>query len=400
MNGKRNRTGLIFRKEFGEIFRDRRTLFSVVVSPLLITPALFAVMGLVIRGQVEKSRTETITAGIAGVANAPDLVEELKKTPNLNLESVDEDKAAEAVRTGRIRAVAVLPPDTQEKIDRSSPVTVKLVVDAGRDVSQNAGERLKKAFESAGKKLVDRRLKAAGLSGETIRPFKVEEAPIERGGSRGTFMLAMFLPYILALSSFAGGMYAANDQVAGEKERGTLETLLVSPASRREIVIGKFLAVAGVCLVSSLLSVVGLIIPFYSGIKAFEWLTQGGAVLSGPAIAAIVLVQIPLAVLFAGILMAVSTFARNQKEAQTYQGPLLMAVLLPAMMSTMIGTDAGRALALVPILNATMVLKQALSNSIDPLFLGIAVASSVVYAGLALLFATRLFQKESVLIKS
>ncbi len=112
------------------------------------------------------------------------------------------------------------------------------------------------------------------------------------------------------------------------------------------------------------------------------------------------LVQIPLAVLFAGILMAVSTFARNQKEAQTYQGPLLMAVLLPAMMSTMIGTDAGRVLALVPILNATMVLKQALSNSIDPLFLGIAVASSVVYAGLALLFATRLFQKESVLIKS
>ena len=396
----KRRIGLILRKEFGEIFRDRRTVFSVIISPLLITPALFAVMGLVIRGQVEKTRTETVTVGLVGRERAPELAEQLSKVPNIKLQAVSAAEAPELVRMGKIRAVAILPPKARALLEQAEPVPVTILIDAGRDISRSAGDRIKQAFDKIGGSIVETRLRKANLPQATIHPFEMKETPIKSGGSAGTFMLAMFLPYILALSSFAGGMYAANDQVAGEKERGTLETLLASPASRREIVLGKFLAVAGVCLVSSLLAVVGLMIPFYSGIKAFNWLSQGGANLGGQAIAAIVLVQIPLAVLFAGILLAISTYARNQKEAQTYQGPLLMAVLLPAMMSMMIGTDAGRALSLVPILNATMVLKQALSNSLDPVFVAAAVASSVVYAAIALLFATRLFQKESVLIKA
>ena len=396
----KRRIGLILRKEFGEIFRDRRTVFSVIISPLLITPALFAVMGLVIRGQVEKTRTETVTVGLVGWERAPELAEQLSKVPNIKLQAVSAAEAPELVRMGKIRAVAILPPKARALLEQAEPVPVTILIDAGRDISRSAGDRIKHAFDKVGGSIVETRLRKANLPQATIHPFEMKETPIKSGGSAGTFMLAMFLPYILALSSFAGGMYAANDQVAGEKERGTLETLLASPASRREIVLGKFLAVAGVCLVSSLLAVVGLMIPFYSGIKAFNWLSQGGANLGGQAIAAIVLVQIPLAVLFAGILLAISTYARNQKEAQTYQGPLLMAVLLPAMMSMMIGTDAGRALSLVPILNATMVLKQALSNSLDPVFVAAAVASSVVYAAIALLFATRLFQKESVLIKA
>jgi sodium transport system permease protein len=208
------------------------------------------------------------------------------------------------------------------------------------------------------------------------------------------------LPYILILGAFGGAIYAAFDQVAGEKERGTLETLLVSPASRRDIVFGKFTAVVGVCIVSSVLSLVGFMIPFYSGLKAFAWLAKGGVHLSPAALGVALLVLLPLSVLFAGALLALSTFARNQKEAQTYLGSLFPLVLLPAMLSMFIGTDAGRHIALVPILGASVIIKQALSGSYDPVFIVLAFAGSVFWAGLALAFATRLFQKESVLIKA
>jgi ABC-type Na+ efflux pump, permease component len=208
------------------------------------------------------------------------------------------------------------------------------------------------------------------------------------------------LPYTLAVAAFGGGIYAANDLVAGEKERGTLETLLITPATRRDIVFGKFCAVAGVCLVSSLLSIVGLMIPFFSHLKAFEWLAKGGVHLGPMAVLVTLIMQLPLAILFAGILLALSTFARNQKEAQTYLGPLFIVVLLPSMLSMMIGTEVARTIALVPIMNASLIIKQALSGTFDPTFIAIAFAASVVYAGIALVAATRLFQSETVLLKA
>ena len=123
-----------------------------------------------------------------------------------------------------------------------------------------------------------------------------------------------------------GGVYLANDSVAGEKERGTLETLLVSPASRRDLVLGKFMAVASVSLVSCLLSLAGFVWPFYIKLPMFSWMTREGLSLHPAAVLAILLVQVPLAVLGAGILLTISTFARNQKEAQTYLAPVLLIV--------------------------------------------------------------------------
>jgi sodium transport system permease protein len=247
---------------------------------------------------------------------------------------------------------------------------------------------------------IAKRLASNGLSPELALPYKLENQPISSGGGMATIVLTMMLPYTLAIAAFGGGIYAANDQVAGEKERGTLETLLITPASRRDIVLGKFLAVAGVCLVSSMLAVVGMMIPFFSGLKAFEWLAKGGVALSPIAVLAILIVQLPLAVLFAGILLALSTFARNQKEAQTYLAPLFVLILVPAMASMILKSETSPSMALIPVLNATLIIKQGLSNSFDGVFITLAFIASAVYAGIALGFATRLFQKEEVLIKS
>ncbi len=395
-----NRVGIIFSKEFREIFRDRRTVFSVVISPLLITPLLFAALGSLINKQVKAARTDTFSVGIVRQEQAPLLFSALNKLPNFHFVPTSLSEAEQQIKSRAYKAVAVLPANADALLKDQKMINVKVLVDPANDSSREATTRLNLIFTEVGKKIVEKRLRDSSLPAGFATPFKVEEQPISSGGGAATVILAMMLPYTLAVAAFGGGIYAANDQVAGEKERGTLETLLVTPASRRDIVLGKFFAVAGVCMVSSLLAVVGMMIPFFSGLKAFEWLAKGGVTLTPIAVLVILAVQLPLAVLFAGILLAISTFAKNQKEAQTYLGPLFILVIFPAMMSMFLKSDSGKAMALVPVLNATLIIKQGLSNSFDPAFIALAFLASAGYAALALTFATRLFQKESVLTKT
>ncbi|MCX6377956.1 MAG: hypothetical protein NT023_00535, partial [Armatimonadetes bacterium] len=165
-------------------------------------------------------------------------------------------------------------------------------------------------------------------------------------------------------------------------------------------VLGKFGAVVLVCIVSSILSIVGLVIPFKSGLQTFDWIAKGGLTLDPMAMVAVIVVLLPLSVLFAGVLLTLSTFAKNQKEAQTYLGTLFPIVMIPAMFSMFMGGKVALTMALVPILNASLIIKQALNGNYNWAFIGLAFVASVAYAGVALAFATRMFQKESVLIKT
>jgi len=395
-----SRWRVVLSKELREVFRDRRTTFAVIISPLIITPGLFCLMGSVARGQAKQTQAETFRIGIVAPAQAPTISRALAAIPHLEVAPVTQAEAETQIRDRRLRTALILPADTESRLHDQRTVGIRFLVDEGNSESLAAVQRVREGLSVVGTHLVTERLRSRNLPPDIIVPFNITEQPVRGGGNGTTFVLSMILPYILTISGISGGLYAANDTVAGEKERGTLETLLVSPASRRELVIGKFLTVAAVCLLSSFLSVVGLMIPFVLPLKAFDWLAKGGLHLSAASVAAILLVQLPLAVLFAGLLLAISTFARNQKEAQTYIGPLMLLVIVPAMISMMMKSEASWTLALIPVMNATMVLKQALSSTFDPVFIAVASLASIGYALLAILFATRLFENERVLLKA
>ncbi len=396
-----NRMAIVFQKEVREIFRDKRTRFSVIISPLLITPLLFALMGKMISSQVADAKAGKLQVGYVGDANNAVLAKIQKIDPNVQWTNIKVDEIEKSVKDHKVKAVAVLPPEMGSDIASDKTVIVKIFFDAGNEGSSRATDRVTSMFDKQGQKIVAERLAKNNLSPELATPFKMHPTPISSGGTTALMVLSSLLPYILAISAISGGIYAANDLVAGEKERGTMETLLVTPASRRDIVLGKYFAVATVCMTSSLLSVVGLLIPFYSHLPVYNWLTRGGGLTLSPiSILSILFVQLPLAVLFAGALLALSTYARNQKEAQTYLGPVMILVMVPSMMSMMVKADSGLSFALVPVLNATLVLKQALSGAVNPSFMVVAVLASVFYAGIALTFAVKLFQKESVLLKA
>ena len=391
---------VVFRKEVTEVFREARTRFTVVISPLLITPLILAFVGTMARQQVTEAQKETISVAFVGLDRSPSLRDLLRGAANLKLEEQTRAQAEAAIRARTIRAAAVLPEGTEQTIKNMEPVHITLLLDQGSQTSQEAAERLRTLLEERGKRLVAQRLMNNGLSQQLATPFTTKDESIQGGSSASTLMLATILPYVLAVTALMGGVYLANDSVAGEKERGTLETLLVSPVSRRDLAFGKFLAVSTVSLISSLLSLVGLIWPFYVRLPMFDWMTKSGLTLSPAAVFAVLVVQVPLAILGAGLLLTVSTYARNQKEAQTYLAPVILVVTVLAMVTMFLKVDTPMYWTLVPVANAAMVVKQALQGVTNVPFLIAASLISMLYAAAAVLFAAHAFQKESILLKT
>jgi sodium transport system permease protein len=394
---------IIFKKEFREVFGDARTRFNVIVSPLLITPLLLALIGSMARQNAKEMQTEKITVGVIGLQNAPKVSDALKNSESRAITLVSLRSAAEAeqkIKNREIRAAAIVSEDADERFGNLDSVPITILKDDGNDNSTQAAGRLKELFQERGELIAAERLHENGFSAQLTRPFLIGEKAITGSGGAGMAMLATLLPYILAISAIVGGISAANDSVAGEKERGTLETLLVSPISRRDIAFGKFCSVTATALVSSFLSIVGFLWPFYVKLPMFAWMSQGGLTLTPSAVAAMLLVQLPLAVLGAGVLLIVSTISRNQKEAQTYISPVILIVTVGAMLSILLKSAPPLFWALVPITNAALVLKQALQGNLSVAFVAIACIASLVYAAIAVFIAAQLFQKESVLLKT
>jgi sodium transport system permease protein len=197
-------------------------------------------------------------------------------------------------------------------------------------------------------------------------------------------------------------MSIASDLVAGEKEKNTLETLLISPARRTLIVLGKFLALATICLLSAMSSLIGLALVAKLHLPGTEEIMKNGLGVSPMAFLITLIVLLPLVSLFASILIAISSCARNPREAQTYLSLCSFVVIMPAMFSQFLGlTDASKELWInaIPILNTANSIRTALLGKADAVAVAITVAVSLALALVALRITVHLFNREEVLVR-
>jgi sodium transport system permease protein len=197
-------------------------------------------------------------------------------------------------------------------------------------------------------------------------------------------------------------MYPAIDLAAGEKERGTLETLLTAPVQRWSLVLGKFLVVTLTGIISALIAMLGLYLTVSYGIEGLppELLGAIGQVLEPGTIAAVFALLVPLAMFFAALLLMLSIYARSYKEAVSIISPLTIVVLVPAILALVPGTRLTVATALVPVLNVSLATRELVAGTASPALVALVFASLIALAGASLLACSRWFAREDVVFRT
>jgi sodium transport system permease protein len=382
---------VVFRKELRETLRDRRTLLMMIVVPVLLYPALLVVSEqLLLFGQ---RNLEARASGVAVVGDAPrglmDLVAAREAISLVPLQGSPE----EAVRAETVSAVLVVGPVAGPEGTQS----VTVLYDETSDRSQRGRAELDRALNDWRDTLLARRLAVRGLPTSFAQPMAVADSSIARPQEVGGYALGRILPLLLVVITLLGAFYPAIDLAAGEKERGTLETLLTTPVPARAIVVGKFVTVALIGVVAAALNLGSMLLTFQTGLLQLTDFIGLEVSLPFRSVLIIFLTLIPLAVLFSSLFLGLAVRSSSFKEAQNSLTPIYMLVLVPAMLPVFPGIDFSPLLAITPVAGVSFFFRDVMSGHAHWALGAAVLASTTLYALGGLAFAASAFGSERVL---
>lgn len=384
---------LIFKKEFLELRRDKRTFYSAILGPVFLIYLMLTSLSF-----VEKSFSGAKSQRLHVVRSVEEnpFVESLRKVPEIQIISVDSVEAGrKLIEKGDARVLL-----TGGSKAEGAPIELTAIFDPDELKAKVLLGMLSETVDKTNDARVTQLLDAANVSKADREPIHLNKEPISKKPQTGGDTLAGFLPYLIVIWAFYGAFGNASESVAAEKEKQTLETLLIAPVKRREVALGKFLTLFSISLTSCLVSI--LTISILGPTIASKSMFPGGFHISAAATITSIAAIVPLSAMFAGLLLAVSAYARNARECQTFLTLLSFVVLIPAVFSQFIGfTDFAHArwVSFVPVLNAATVLRQALLDKIDPTGVVITILVSSVLAFLGVWLAVRMFEREKILVR-
>lgn len=399
----------IYLKELKDSLRDRRTLISMIVIPTLVMPALIFGVGKIMAKTFTKARAETPTIAVLGGVDAAGVTEQLRASGKFEVVEAGEDWRTQ-ISEKKLRAVVDVPAGFEAGLRDGGSEQVVIYHYEGELKSGLAAGELDKFFRELRERSVSERLAERSLPLTLVRPFEISRQNVAPPEKVGGNLFGGLVPYLIIILCFTGAMYPALDLTAGEKERGTMETLLCSPVARVDIVLGKFLMVLTGSLAAMALSLIslaltaavaGLLLPGGNGAGATG--AGGGAIMptiDPLGLLGVVAMVLPVAVLFSAVIFTVALFAKSYKEAQSYVAPMMIVVILPAVVGMLPGIELNLQLALVPILNLSLVCKEMLSGVWNWHYIALIMISSAAYAAAAMVLAVKMFKRESVMFRT
>ncbi len=254
--------GLVYRKELLESLRDRRTLMSTILIPLLLFPVLAVGIGYMGAELIGQASREPSTIMVLGGADSPEVVQGLGEVKNLHIIPAVTDYV-NLISNKKVRAVVDIPPGFQAAIARGERTAVKIYIFSGDLKSSFGAARIEKFFSEYRDTTVRRSLTAEKLPESLMKPFDIKQENVVSDEKVAAETFGGLIPYLVILMCMTGAMYPAMDLTAGEKERGTMETILSSPISRTHLVLGKFLLVLTASLATAALSVISMGVSFW-----------------------------------------------------------------------------------------------------------------------------------------
>lgn len=407
---------LIFLREMRDQLRDRRTMFMIVLFPLLLYPAL----GLGIVQMTLSFRQERRTVGVLGVENLPTTPPLLSPSAQaFHADLFDNPRDAERyqvssivpwtprdVLTGKIDALLIIPPGTKELLAGDQQIHLRLLRNSTFDSSESAAREVRAVVETWADRIVQFRLKQLGKSDGFRSPvvFDSTDTDLAPAEERIGAAWSKVFPFLLVVMALTGAFYPAVDLCAGEKERGTMETLLITPASRVEIVLGKFLTVSLLSVISTVVNLVSMGLTFVQTSSLAPEGSSAAEKLAAPSALAIFwmfLLMLPLSAFFSALCMALSIYARSVKEGTYYLMPMFLLVMPLVGLTLAPGVDLSPFTSLLPVANVALLLRALMTHQYHKAlvyFLPV-LTPTILYGYLALRYAVDQFRREDVLFR-
>jgi sodium transport system permease protein len=407
----------VYFKELKDSLRDRRTLISTIVIPTLVMPLMFFGVGKVMSNVMTKAREDIPTVALLGGTDSPEIVRQFRESKRMRVVPTPGDWK-KAISEKQLRVAVELPEKFEALLRAGEAPPVKVYYYEGELKSDNGARVMERFLGELREQAVATRLMAQGLPKSAARPFEFKRENVAPPEKVGGNLFGGLVPYLIIILCFTGAMYPAMDLTAGEKERGTMETLLCSPVPRVDIVLGKFLMV----LTGSLSAMAFMLISTGVSIAIGGTMMMGGGAARSAAAGAaaksagaaagplpmidplgvfgVLGMVLPVAVLFAALAFTISLFAKSYKEAQSYLGPMIIVVIMPGVVGMLPGIELSAKTAMIPILNLSLVCKEMLSGVWNWGYIGLIFGSSSLYAGIALWLAVKMFDREDVIFRT
>lgn len=382
---------LLFKKEILAGLRDRRTAILVLVFPLIFYPTMLGLIFHFTSQNVSEGGTSVSRVVYQNREDSEVLAEFFTRNEDIATTFYeDEAEATAAFEEGR--------GDVLILVEKKQPSGVKVDISYQQfdQDSEIALSRTRGVLEDYLQKTLEQKLGSMGISYEEITPPM--EINVNETGTAATAIgeevLKMMLPYFVILSIITAAMGLGAEITAGEKEKKTISTLLVSRLSREEIVLGKFLTVFMVATVAAVFSIVGLVygLGLFGIALPLSNLTPG-------VFGSILLTMLPLVAVLSALVISIGSFARTQKEANVYQTPVLMLVVLTGILSMTGGIDLGNFAYFIPLLNSLETFKELIVGNVNLFHIGATFLTTVPLAGLLVYLAIGLFKREDILFR-
>ena len=381
---------VVIRKELRDWSRDRRSIITVLISSLLAPGLIFFLFNSMANRQ---RSVEDVNIPVVGAVNAPAFVDWLRQQAGVTIVEGPADPE-EAVRTRREDAIVVIPESFAKNFAASKPAQIRLVADSSSQNSRPKVQRVRGLLQRYNGEIGSLRLVARGISPAVASAVQIEDVEVSSSQQRAAQILG-FIPLFVMISAFTGAMAISTDSTAGERERGSLEALLVNPAPRLAIAAGKWLAGSLTGMLTVLITS-GLLFAMFKQLPLQDLGIRFR--LGSPEMIRTLAVVLPLCPLIVAIQMYVATFAKSFKEAQSYLSFLMMAQMVPGMMATMNTMSTKAWMYYVPWLGQQTLLTDVLGNKpISPMVFVIVGVINVALAVMVLRGTSGLLHREQII---
>lgn len=432
---------LLLKKELLDVFRDKKAIIMMVLVPILLYPLIFfgsmAVMTMIQSNMEEGEYKVAIVASDDGALksavekhneNAKVEAQEKAETESTDQGNSSEDSvsqgnsastSANGIATDVLTLVDAPSGDYQEALqneeldayvtsskDSSGKTVYEVYYVSSITNSSYAAGIVRDVVDELSREESKEKIQAAGLDADVImNPVVCESEDLASSEQSAGSILGMILPFLLVLSLLMGTMYPAIDVTAGEKERGTLETLLTLPVSNREIIFSKFFTVAIIGIISALLNIVSIAFMGTYMIRLMgDAVESMGISFAGidigkfiPAIIFTVLAILAFSLFISAVTMCITSLAKSYKEANNYITPLMLVVMLTGYIGFIPNIELTHTMALVPVANICLMIKNLLLFKVEYNLVAVVLVSNVLYAIVAVLILSRIYDSENVL---